>query len=186
MRPPGSASTGRTSCPSARISPYLDRQRRVTPPYLCPPKASSSQCGGWTLHCASFPADRLPADWRSRATWRAYVDAAAITQPAHRALARDGLRPLGMGGRHKQLGDFFTDRKVPPALRKGWPIVVDAASGRIVWVCGLAVAHEARITGGTRNTCAALIGAATLAWTHQRPAHLFQKRNPSIAPMAKP
>ncbi len=123
------------------------------------------------------PARRLA---QSRHPWRAYVDAAAITQPVLRALARDGLRPLGMGGRHKQLGDFFTDRKVPPALRKGWPIVVDAASGRIVWVCGLAVAHEARITGGTRNTCAALIGAATLAWTHQRPAHLFQKRNPSI------
>jgi len=133
--------------------PYLDKQRRDAGPVPLPAEGVVVAAGGWTLHCASFPADRLPADWRSRAApWRAYVDAAAVTRPVLTAPSPGmAFAPLGMGGRHKQLGDFFTDRKVPPALRKGWPIVVDAASGRIVWVCGLAVAHEARITGGTQR-----------------------------------
>jgi len=133
--------------------PYLDRQRRDAGPVPLPAEGVVDAAGGWTLHCASFPVDSLPADWRSRvAPWRAFVDAAAITQPVLTAPSPGmAFAPLGMGGRHKQLGDFFTDRKVPPALRKGWPLIVDAASGRIVWVCGLAVAHEARITDGTQR-----------------------------------
>ena len=56
----------------------------------------------------------------------------------------DRLRPLGSPGRRK-LQDVLVDRKVPRAERDRVPIVVDAA-GRIVWVAGLAVAEECRVT----------------------------------------
>jgi len=56
-----------------------------------------------------------------------------------------------MEGRHKHLGDFFTDRKVPVALRTGWPLILDGASGEILWVCGLQLGHRARIRPDTEQ-----------------------------------
>jgi tRNA(Ile)-lysidine synthase len=43
------------------------------------------------------------------------------------------------------LQDVFVDRKVPRRERDEVPLVVDAA-GRIVWVAGLSIAHECRVT----------------------------------------
>ena len=76
----------------------------------------------------------------------ATVQAAAIQLPltVRRWEPGDRLRPLGAPGRRK-VQDLFVDRKVPRALRERTPIVVDAA-GRIVWVVGLAIAHECRVT----------------------------------------
>ena len=59
--------------------------------------------------------------------------------------------PLGMGGQRKHLGDHFTDCKIPTHLRAGWPLLVDAASGEVVWVCGLRLAHPARLRPDTRR-----------------------------------
>ena len=59
--------------------------------------------------------------------------------------------PLGMEGRHKHLGDFFTDNKISVALRAGWPLLLDGASGEILWVCGLRLAHSARIRPDTKR-----------------------------------
>ena len=59
----------------------------------------------------------------------------------------DRLRPLGAAGRRK-VQDIFVDRKVPRASRDTTPIVVDAL-GRIVWVAGHVVAHDARVTATT-------------------------------------
>jgi tRNA(Ile)-lysidine synthase len=56
----------------------------------------------------------------------------------------DRLRPLGAPGRRK-LQDLLVDRKVPRSERDRVPIVVDA-SGRIVWVAGLTIAEECRVT----------------------------------------
>jgi tRNA(Ile)-lysidine synthase len=56
---------------------------------------------------------------------------------------------LGLGGRHKALGDLFTDRKIPPVLRAGWPVIGDSADGEILWVCGIQPAQRARITAQT-------------------------------------
>jgi tRNA(Ile)-lysidine synthase len=56
----------------------------------------------------------------------------------------DRLRPLGAPGRRK-LQDVLVDRKIARAERDRIPIVTDAA-GRIVWVSGVAVAHECRVT----------------------------------------
>jgi tRNA(Ile)-lysidine synthase len=56
----------------------------------------------------------------------------------------DRFRPLGAPGRRK-LQDVFVDRKVPRAERDRVPLIVDA-DDRIVWVAGLAVAHDCRVT----------------------------------------
>ena len=56
----------------------------------------------------------------------------------------DRLRPFGAPGRRK-LQDLLVDRKVPRGERDRLPLVVDAA-GRIVWVVGLTMAEECRVT----------------------------------------
>jgi tRNA(Ile)-lysidine synthase len=56
----------------------------------------------------------------------------------------DRLRPLGAPGSRK-LQDLLVDRKIPRRERDRVPIVVDA-QGRIVWVAGVAMAHEYRVT----------------------------------------
>ncbi|HYN09328.1 MAG TPA: tRNA lysidine(34) synthetase TilS [Vicinamibacterales bacterium] len=56
----------------------------------------------------------------------------------------DRFRPLGAPGRRK-LQDLLVDRKVPRDERDALPLVVDAAD-RIVWVVGVAIAEECRVT----------------------------------------
>ena len=84
--------------------------------------------------------------------WRICLDAdcaaeLCLTTPA------PGMRiaPLGMAGHHKRLGDLFTDCKIPAALRAGWPIILDRGSGHVIWVCGIRMAHELRVTETTQR-----------------------------------
>jgi tRNA(Ile)-lysidine synthase len=56
----------------------------------------------------------------------------------------DRLQPLGAPG-HRKLHDLLIDRKIPRAVRDRVPVVVDAA-GHIVWVVGVTIAHEHRVT----------------------------------------
>jgi tRNA(Ile)-lysidine synthase len=57
----------------------------------------------------------------------------------------DWLRPAGLGGRRKKLQDLLVDRRIPRETRDFLPLVVDG-QGRIVWVVGLAVAEDFRVT----------------------------------------
>ena len=61
----------------------------------------------------------------------------------------DRIRPLGMRGT-KTLGDLFTDRGVPRALRDSLPVVV--AGGRIAWVAGVAISDDFRLSGAGGET----------------------------------
>ena len=61
----------------------------------------------------------------------------------------DRVDPLGMRGRHKKVGDIFTDAKVPRAERHRVPIVADAQG--IVWVVGHCVAERVKVTPTTRR-----------------------------------
>ncbi len=47
----------------------------------------------------------------------------------------DKIATKNMGG-HKKISDLFTDCKIIPSMRSGWPIVVDS-KGVILWVPGL-------------------------------------------------
>ena len=60
----------------------------------------------------------------------------------------DIFRPLGLQGR-KKLQDFFVDAKVRRAERDRIPLVVDS-KGQIVWVAGLSVSEEFRVTDRTK------------------------------------
>jgi tRNA(Ile)-lysidine synthase len=62
-------------------------------------------------------------------------------------LPGDAFRPLGLEG-HKKLQDFFVDAKIDRHRRDSIPLVVDP-QGRIVWVAGLSVAEDFRVTDGT-------------------------------------
>jgi tRNA(Ile)-lysidine synthetase-like protein len=57
----------------------------------------------------------------------------------------DRFRPPGLGGRGKKLQDFLVDKKIARETRDSLPLVVDA-EGRIVWIVGLAVAEDFRVT----------------------------------------
>ncbi|MCY0886534.1 MAG: tRNA lysidine(34) synthetase TilS [Firmicutes bacterium] len=58
----------------------------------------------------------------------------------------DRLAAPGLGGRHKKLQDLFTEHRIPPPLRRRWPLVVAReAGGRevVLAVPGLATAAGA-------------------------------------------
>jgi tRNA(Ile)-lysidine synthase len=77
---------------------------------------------------------------------RAVLQAACVALPLRVRTWRPGdrIRPLGAPGRRK-LQDLFVDRRIPQAERHRVPVVEDAA-GRIVWVAGVTLAEEARVT----------------------------------------
>lgn len=58
----------------------------------------------------------------------------------------DRMRPLGMTGSRK-LSDMLTDAKVPKRLRGGVPVVRDGE--QIVWLAGVRMSDEYRVTGET-------------------------------------
>ncbi|MBX6316168.1 MAG: tRNA lysidine(34) synthetase TilS, partial [Isosphaeraceae bacterium] len=62
----------------------------------------------------------------------------------------DRLDPLGMGGRHQDVGDLLRGRGVPREERGRVPLVRDARG--IVWVVGHRIAHRVRRTEATRRT----------------------------------
>jgi tRNA(Ile)-lysidine synthase len=100
---------------------------------------------GATIHARCGAA--APAAWPPASNGRvAVLDAAALALPLRVRNRRPGdrLRPIGAPGRRK-LQDLFVDRKIPREDRDRVPIVVDA-TGRIVWVAGVAVAEECRAT----------------------------------------
>jgi len=136
--------------PFAPISPHLGATWRPTPLQI----PGQLQQGDWRLTGRVIDIQALPRDWRDATQpWRAFLDVDRAGSPllATPASQPPGVRfaPLGMAGRHKHLGDFFTDHKVPVALRPGWPLVVERAMGEIFWVCGLQVGHAARISATT-------------------------------------
>ena len=139
--------------------PWIDDAWRAQHESLAiEPQAALAVAFGW----------RLEAVWVSHAIEEEARDDFDLWLPASlgRGLRlttpRPGMRiaPLGMGGHTRTLGNIFTDRKVPTALRAGLPVVVDAA-GRVLWLCGLAVAEGVLAQPGAP--------ALYLRWVHNLP-----------------
>jgi tRNA(Ile)-lysidine synthase len=76
----------------------------------------------------------------------AVLQASAVAAPLTVRTRRPGdrFRPLGAPG-SKTLQDLLVDRKVPRMRRQAVPVVVDR-DGRIVWVAGVEIAHDCRVT----------------------------------------
>lgn len=106
---------------------------------------------GWQLAAELLPPDHLPTDWQHNADrWQAWLDADALgPRPALRSRAPgDRFQPLSMAGHAVLLGEFFTNAKIPAAVRDRWPLLVTAGDS-IAWVCGLRVDERAKVTEAT-------------------------------------
>lgn len=116
------------------------------------PVPGSCRFGDWELRAerVDLTEERI-ADVRSGDPDVAILDAGSLDPPLTVRPWEEGdrMRPLGLGG-SKSLQDLFTDRRVPRSLRGGLPLVADGA-GRIVWVAGVAVSDEAKVTPATRR-----------------------------------
>jgi tRNA(Ile)-lysidine synthase len=86
-----------------------------------------------------------PGNWKCLPPCKAYIDAASAPFPWIIRTFRDGDRftPFGMKG-SKKLKDFFIDMKIPLQTRRNIPLVV--AGNKILWIAGLRLAEEARLT----------------------------------------
>lgn len=131
----------------------VDHPLLPSPDQLPVPIDGNLIVGDWVLHTRVLAPAELPADWRhNQDPWRLFADAGAVGDPVL-ATPQPGqsLEPLGMAGHHKQVADLFTDRKTPPAVRAGWPLLVDRTTGRVLWVCGSQPSEQVRITSQTRQ-----------------------------------
>jgi tRNA(Ile)-lysidine synthase len=101
---------------------------------------------GWAVSAHLQTASEGPSETGAGALV-AEVQAGSLTGPLGVRSRRPGdwLRPAGLGGRRKKLQDLLVDRKIPRETRDFLPLVVDR-QGRIVWVVGLAVAEDFRVT----------------------------------------
>ncbi len=139
--------------PFAPTQPWLDALWRATIGLLPLPKPGKVAVDdNWVLEITLLPIHALPADWRSQTDpWQSYLDGERVGKlaltPPHPG---QRVAPLGMDGRHKLLGDFFTDRKTPVTLRSGWPLIVDPTTDEVLWICGEQPGHHARITPNTQ------------------------------------
>ncbi len=140
--------------------PYFDATWQQQHDMLALPSVGMlAVSAGWQIQVTRCTPEQLPADWKARdQPWRVYLDAEQVgtlclttLQTLTTSQASLKFAPLGMNGRHKSLGDFFTNHKVPPSLRRGWPLLVDRANQTVLWVGGLAIAHQVRITERTRQ-----------------------------------
>jgi tRNA(Ile)-lysidine synthase len=62
----------------------------------------------------------------------------------------DWLRPVGLHGHRKKLQDLFVDRKIERARRHRVPVVVDGRD-RVVWVVGMGLSEDFRVTEATAS-----------------------------------
>jgi tRNA(Ile)-lysidine synthase len=109
--------------------------------------------------CAiSAASSAVPAGRLAREMWHlagrsdeAVIEARRLVGPLAVRNRRpgDAFRPLGMSGR-KTLQDFFVDAKIQRLEREITPVIVDFA-GQIVWIAGLALAEEFRVTEATKD-----------------------------------
>lgn len=107
---------------------------------------------GWRLTIDEMTGDDLSDDALTDPTpWCVYLDAAQVALPVRLRPRRPGDRftPLGMD-ETVDLADFLINQKVPTAVRDQLPLLVDAGD-RIVWVAGVRISHDARVTETTSH-----------------------------------
>ncbi len=131
----------------------LDDLPQLLADRLSLPLTGCVNLGGWQVETTLLgPAD-LPPAWRNNTDpWQAWLDADVLgPEPALRIRqAGESFQPLGMGGRHKPLAEYFTNAKIPAAARPRWPLLV-TTTGDIAWACGLRVDERAQVTPATQR-----------------------------------
>lgn len=64
----------------------------------------------------------------------------------------DSFQPLGMGGKHQKLQDFFTNQKLS-RLEKEQTWVLTNQDGAIIWVLGLRLDERFKLRSSTKKVC---------------------------------
>lgn len=129
--------------------PLLDRERLD----LAIPGTIRVSERGWQAETRHLSVAELPTGWdRNPNRWLAWLDAEVVGPRPVLRTRREGDRfqPLGMEGRSKLIGEFFTNEKVPLVARDRWPLLA-RADGQVAWICGLRVDQRARITDATQR-----------------------------------
>jgi tRNA(Ile)-lysidine synthase len=103
------------------------------------PVPGSVKISGWTLTAELAEAAEVAGAALSNADpWTAYLDAERLQQGAlclRRRRPGDWLRPLGMGGRRKDVRQLFIAARVPQAARERYPLL--AAGEDLAWIPGV-------------------------------------------------
>lgn len=73
----------------------------------------------------------------------------AIPQTAVVRFMESGDKFTKFGGGTKNLGDYFTDKKIPVRLRKSIPLIADGSE--ILAVCGVEISDKIKVTDRTRK-----------------------------------
>ena len=140
------------TCRVARAGGELHIFSRFPAPRLeggtLPSSPGCFEAGDWNWHLASqsyLPAAPLPKEPHV-----AWLDQEHVSFPLQVRYFQPGdrFRPMGSSGSRK-LQDFLVDSKIPRWLRPYLPLVV--SRDRIVWVAGLRVAEEVKLTAASRN-----------------------------------
>jgi tRNA(Ile)-lysidine synthase len=99
------------------------------------------------------------ADPKTAEPQTAFLDRDAVHFPVTVRNRRPGDRfaPLGAGGTQK-LKKFFSDHRVPAAVRRCCPLLV--SDGRILWVSGYRIDQQARVGQHTRSVLKAELSLA--------------------------
>ena len=77
-------------------------------------------------------------------------DADAVPEGAVIRFKRDGDKFTKFGGGTKNLGDYFTDKKIPLWVRGKIPLI--AIGGEVLAVCGVEISDSIKVTENTKNT----------------------------------
>jgi tRNA(Ile)-lysidine synthase len=126
---------------------FQRREDEIEPPPALLAVPGQCRFGDWDLACDLDGAELGPvASTTDAPLLDAGVLAAELTVRSWRE--GDRMRPLGLDGT-KSLQDLFTDRKVPRSLRHRLPVV--ESEGEIVWVAGVALSEQFKITAATER-----------------------------------
>jgi tRNA(Ile)-lysidine synthase len=82
--------------------------------------------------------------------WAVGVDVEARSLCVRNWRVGDRFRPLGLNGHRKKLQDLFVDRKIGRPDRHRVPVVLDDRD-RVIWVVGLGLSDDFRVTGATTS-----------------------------------
>ena len=129
-------------------APYEDFARRLAGSYggqivcLCPERELEGELERLRKLSSELPLKALK------------FDGGRIPQGAVVRFVRAGDRFTKFGGGTKNLGDWFTDRKIPAGLRPIIPLLCDGREVLIVF--GLEISDKVRVDGGTEAVCCAL------------------------------
>jgi tRNA(Ile)-lysidine synthase len=123
-----------------------DRRRRLSVP------GRARLASGWRLEVTQerVTTSTRPALLDERSGRVAALDAGRLQGPLwlRPAKAGDRIRPLGMAGTTK-VAELLVNQHIPLLARARWPLVL--AGDQVVWVMGLRMAHDVRLTRESRE-----------------------------------